>query len=108
MDSERRKLRSVWREMFNRCYAPWHPSFHTYGGRGIGVALRWQAQNRTKIGRVMVDGEFVTFQDAARLVGIKPDTIRARLRLGWTLEKALRVKPSYSSRVRLQNSKEVA
>lgn len=38
---ERRRLRGVWREMFLRCFTPWHPSFYLYGARGITVVRRW-------------------------------------------------------------------
>jgi hypothetical protein len=136
---ERKNLRGVWREMFLRCYTPWHPSFFGYGARGITVSEQWrdfdtflsnmgdrpkgfslervdnnkgyspencrwatpreQAMNRRPTrGKIEMDGEIVSFVEAAKRVGIKESTIRARVRLGWDLSDAITIAPSFKHR----------
>lgn len=40
--STRHPLYCVWTSMFQRCYCPWHPAYHHYGGRGIKVCEAWR------------------------------------------------------------------
>lgn len=40
--SERKKMYSVWSDMFSRCQNPNNKSFSRYGAKGIDVCDRWQ------------------------------------------------------------------
>lgn len=41
----RKRLRSVWSKMIDRCENPKHPSYPNYGARGINVCEEWHDFN---------------------------------------------------------------
>lgn len=70
---------------------------------------RW-VDNKTQMSRVStnryveVDGKPVCLTEAARMVGISIDTVKSRLRRGWSVEDAIFIAPSRSANNRWNSS----
>ena len=59
-----------------------------------------QAENRKSTKWVIINGTALSLSDAARACGINNTTLLARLKSGWTIEKATSLKPRSYCRVR--------
>lgn len=70
------KLYHIFHAMHQRCYNPKFKWYCYYGGRGIKICQEWQ-------------GEMVRVTDLAKEYGIHYDTLKNRIKSGWTLEEAL-------------------
>ncbi len=101
----------AWIDMKNRCRNLNVSSYPNYGGRGISVCQEWldridcegnyepgnvrwvssikQQNNKRNNVFVLYRGEKITATEYARAVGIKPDTVHARIRRGAKLEGAV-------------------
>lgn len=126
----RRPEHAIWSGMHQRCADHRHPTYASYGGRGITVCDRWQTfenfyadmgprptpahtidrkdndrgydpencrwitrsqQSRNTSRNIIVlwRGQRMCLKDAAALTNISYNTVKERVRRGWTPERAL-------------------
>lgn len=94
-----------WIDMQQRCENPKVVAYPDYGGRGIQVCPRWLDDRIRRQGMsleealakptdrakafVVIDGEKMSHGEAARSVGMSPQTLTARLKAGMPLDEAL-------------------
>lgn len=121
-----------WKNLLRRCTNPRHPSFPNYGGRGIQVCKKWeadfaafiadvgprpsskhsldrfpdnnghyepgnvrwatrveQALNRRTTRRVIYEGVEMPLAEACQITGMAYNSAVARLRIGWSVDRAL-------------------
>jgi len=106
---------TTWQSIKTRCSCRSYPSYYRYGGRGIFVCDRWlhsfenflkdmgERPEGCSIERIDNDrhyepgncrwvtrkGETKCLSDWAEHVGIKRETVKARIKYGWSIEEAL-------------------
>ena len=66
----------------------------------LGNPLKAKGARRSDPKLIEFEGEWATLTDHAKKRGLNPQTVRGRIRCGWTLDEALNSKAGWGQRVR--------